>query len=414
MNVSRFDRLYRDNFPFVWAAAHRCGAPRDAVDDVVQDVFVTAFRRLDELRWEVSPRGWLYGVTRKVAYRYRRTAARTGRKNAAVATVTRSADNPHRQLDAADAVAAVLNQLDATQRETFVMTELLGMSGPEIAAELSVPLNTVYSRLRLARKRMTALIGSEDGLAAAVATTQQADRPTRRDEQRTSAALMPLIGSAWGPAKAATLGALKAAWVPAITLSIAVGSYVVTTSRNPPPVDVATGTLEAKQARAQPAGPYQPKSVAEPAADVQPEVARVESPAPADAAVGIAAATIAAPVPSSPTVPSPAPPDAPAPSQPQAATAPAPAGTLAEEIALLDAAKASLDGGDPDRAIAALDEHALRFARGQLTQARQATRVRALCKAGRTAEAESIALALHRDNPNSNLVRRTPKKCATT
>ena len=115
--VSRFDRLYRDNFPFVWAAAHRCGAPADAVDDVVQDVFVTAYRRLDELDWEISPRGWLYGVTRRVAFRYRRSAARTARRNTAVAATSKRSDRPHHRQDAARALESLLEQIDETQRE---------------------------------------------------------------------------------------------------------------------------------------------------------------------------------------------------------------------------------------------------------------------------------------------------------
>ncbi|MFY0532380.1 sigma factor-like helix-turn-helix DNA-binding protein [Nannocystis pusilla] len=60
------------------------------------------------------------------------------------------------------------------------LTELLGMSGPEIAAELELPLNTVYSRLRLARARLLELAASPELLASEVAESRrrEAPRPT--------------------------------------------------------------------------------------------------------------------------------------------------------------------------------------------------------------------------------------------
>ena len=69
--------------------------------------------------------------------------------------------------------------------------------------------------------------------------------------------------------------------------------------------------------------------------------------------------------------------------------------------------------GDAGAALTSLDQHASKFPSGQLTEARRATRVRALCKAGKAAEAETEAAALKRDFPNSNVASTTPTKCAT-
>jgi DNA-directed RNA polymerase specialized sigma24 family protein len=80
-----FEALYRDEFAFVWTTARRLGVTPAIQEDVVQDVFLTAYRRLDQLRFEVSARAWLYGVTRRVAARYRRSASRTARRMTAVA-----------------------------------------------------------------------------------------------------------------------------------------------------------------------------------------------------------------------------------------------------------------------------------------------------------------------------------------
>jgi RNA polymerase sigma factor (sigma-70 family) len=152
-----FERVYRREFPFVWAAARRLGVHPAALDDAVQDVFLTAYRRWADLHYEVSPRAWLYGVTRRVAFRYRRSEARTVRRKAAVAVAGAGETRPtapQGDRDEAHDVDTVLAVLEPKRREVFVMAELLDMSGPEIAAELQIPVDTVYSRLRLARRQL--------------------------------------------------------------------------------------------------------------------------------------------------------------------------------------------------------------------------------------------------------------------
>jgi len=399
--VSRFDRLYRDNFPFVWAAAHRCGAPAEAVDDVVQDVFVTAYRRLDELDWEISPRGWLYGVTRRVAFRYRRSAARTARRNTAVAANAKRSDRPHHRQDAARALESLLGQIDETQREVFVMAEILGLSAPEIAAELAVPVNTVYSRLRLARKRLARIAGSERALMAEVDKTRRADKPTRKEQERTYAALMPVLGSQWLPYKTAVVTTAKSAALPAVAVVIALTSYAITVATNEgEDVDATEEVAEVAEptpSRDRPYGPPPPKVLTEEEVGLKPAGV---APAPAATPTGSGAA---APTPTPAVLPNRAP-AAPPPSSPN---------DLSAEVALIDAAKAALDRGDAGAALTSLEQHAAKFPAGQLTEARRATRVRALCKAGKTAQAETEAAALQRDYPNSNVASTTPTRCPT-
>jgi RNA polymerase sigma-70 factor (ECF subfamily) len=49
-------------------------------------------------------------------------------------------------------IESLLAKLDEPKREVFVMVEILGMTVPEVAQALDMPLNTAYSRLRLARQ----------------------------------------------------------------------------------------------------------------------------------------------------------------------------------------------------------------------------------------------------------------------
>ncbi len=50
----------------------------------------------------------------------------------------------------------LLGQLPEEQREVFVLAEVAQLQAPEIAQVMGTKLNTVYSRLRLARSRMKA------------------------------------------------------------------------------------------------------------------------------------------------------------------------------------------------------------------------------------------------------------------
>jgi RNA polymerase sigma-70 factor (ECF subfamily) len=47
---------------------------------------------------------------------------------------------------------SVLAELDEAKREVFVMVEVLEMTVPEVVQALEIPLNTAYSRLRMARQ----------------------------------------------------------------------------------------------------------------------------------------------------------------------------------------------------------------------------------------------------------------------
>jgi RNA polymerase sigma-70 factor (ECF subfamily) len=58
--------------------------------------------------------------------------------------------------EATHLVDRLLEELDDAKRAVFVLAELEQMTAPEIALALGTPLNTVYSRLRLARQEFAA------------------------------------------------------------------------------------------------------------------------------------------------------------------------------------------------------------------------------------------------------------------
>lgn len=63
--------------------------------------------------------------------------------------------------EAARVLDRFLNSLDPDKRAVFVLAELEEMSAPEIGQALRAPVNTVYSRLRVARERFVAFLEAE-------------------------------------------------------------------------------------------------------------------------------------------------------------------------------------------------------------------------------------------------------------
>jgi len=157
---------YREHFAFVWRTLRRFGIPPQNLDDAVQDVFLVVQRRLIDFDRDSSARAWLFGVARFVARAQRRKLASQGRSEAAFSEyehTTHEAD-PERaalQTQAAALVQRCLAALDEDKRWVFILADLEGLSGPELAQALELNLNTAYARLRAARKQFEAALRRE-------------------------------------------------------------------------------------------------------------------------------------------------------------------------------------------------------------------------------------------------------------
>jgi RNA polymerase sigma-70 factor (ECF subfamily) len=148
-----FAAAYREYHAFVWRILRHFGVSDLLIDDVLQDVFLVAYRRWDRWDPDSSLRSWLYGIARRVTADVRRGVRR---REARLAAVVAPEDPPGPDeliagAQAADFVGRFLAGLDDDQREVFVLAEVEHLTAPEIAAATGAKLNTVYSRLRLAR-----------------------------------------------------------------------------------------------------------------------------------------------------------------------------------------------------------------------------------------------------------------------
>jgi len=156
-----FPEIYETYFDFVWRSARRLGVPDASLDDVVQDVFVTVYRRLPAFEGRSLLRTWIFGIVRHTVNDLRRTARRKPTEALAHEVPDLGSESPHEQAaheQATKLLHAVLAELSDELREVFVLSELEQLSAPEVATALSLNVNTVYSRLRSARREFDAAL----------------------------------------------------------------------------------------------------------------------------------------------------------------------------------------------------------------------------------------------------------------
>ena len=154
-----FDTVYEENVDFVWRNLRRLGVPDGHIEDACQDAFLVAYRRLGEFAGRSSIRTWLFAIALRVASEHRRKLRRTDGFDVPphMAIDEQAAAGPTPLETAERREAAVLLEqflagLSDVLRPVFILAELEQMTAPEIGEALGLKVNTVYSRLRLARQ----------------------------------------------------------------------------------------------------------------------------------------------------------------------------------------------------------------------------------------------------------------------
>src|SRR3954453_5346970 len=150
-----FRLFYDKHVRFVWRALLRMGVPEREVPDAVQDVFVVVHRKLEEFEGRSKVTTWVFAIFIRVASDRRRLAhGRYEVLSGQVPEEESAEDDPLVLTDkrrARAALDAIVNMMPEDNRIVFLLFELEGMTGDEIAELLEVPVGTVRSRLRIAR-----------------------------------------------------------------------------------------------------------------------------------------------------------------------------------------------------------------------------------------------------------------------
>jgi RNA polymerase sigma-70 factor (ECF subfamily) len=165
---ARLRALVARHIDFVARVLRNAGTPQSEVDDDVQRTFITAARRLDDVR-PGAEKSFLLRIALHTAAHARRTLARRREvpeeEAPEVVDVSFNPEQLTEQKRARQMLDGVLEQMDVDLRTVFVLFEFEDMSMAEISEILAIPRGTVASRLRRAREdfreRVRMLQGAE-------------------------------------------------------------------------------------------------------------------------------------------------------------------------------------------------------------------------------------------------------------
>jgi RNA polymerase sigma-70 factor (ECF subfamily) len=158
-----FRDLYDRYVDFVRRTARRLGVAESSLDDVCQDVFLSVYRRLAEFEGRSAFRTWLFGFVYNTARTHCRTLKRRDVTFRATGPLVDPDEvyaedvPPDEQASTSEQVRlarALLEEMTPQRQEAFLLIDWVGLTGKEAAAETHCNINTLYSRLRDARREL--------------------------------------------------------------------------------------------------------------------------------------------------------------------------------------------------------------------------------------------------------------------
>jgi RNA polymerase sigma-70 factor (ECF subfamily) len=149
-----FRDVFDAELDFVWNCLRRLGIPERDIEDEALEVFLRVQESLSEFDPSRSIRPWIAGFAFRVACEYRRRPRH--RYEQMGMDIDAPADGASPEQHAAEGqrravILAALDRVADARRAVLVLHDVFGYSIPEVAENCDIPLNTAYSRLRVAR-----------------------------------------------------------------------------------------------------------------------------------------------------------------------------------------------------------------------------------------------------------------------
>jgi RNA polymerase sigma-70 factor (ECF subfamily) len=132
----------------------RATSDAEDVEDLVHATFLAAAKAADRYDGRDSCRPWLVGIAVRLLRRRRRAFGTLLGVLSSLRGARPTAADPRAALQAQNDVERGLARLTEAKRVALLMAEVEGLSCPEIAAALGVPVGTVWTRLHAARREM--------------------------------------------------------------------------------------------------------------------------------------------------------------------------------------------------------------------------------------------------------------------
>ena len=162
---AEFERRLRECQRLVFRIAF--GVVRDAADaeEITQEVFLRAYRKLSSLREAGKFRSWVARMSWRMALNRLRAATRARRRDTSwwkgTNPTPRNAEQVAAEQEFHSRLRAEIEHLPEKLRAVLVMSAVEDLQTSEIAAALGIPEGTVRSRLHLARKQLLRVFSNE-------------------------------------------------------------------------------------------------------------------------------------------------------------------------------------------------------------------------------------------------------------
>ncbi len=163
VRLERIESLLEQHQDVVYGYAYRLAGNAAVAEDITQEVYLRAFRSLHNLRETAAARSWLLTITRNEFSRWcKKCKPTTSLENSAEAELSEESEGVGETLEKQEWVTKALAELTDDYRVVVAMYYFEELSYSEIAAQLSIPIGTVMSRLNRAKKHLKAALATEE------------------------------------------------------------------------------------------------------------------------------------------------------------------------------------------------------------------------------------------------------------
>ncbi|RYZ08048.1 MAG: RNA polymerase sigma factor [Myxococcales bacterium] len=167
LSARDFEQLYAGYFHHVTRWVRALGCPAADLDDLAQETFLIARRRLSQFEGG-NTAGWLYRIAQNVTRSHRRKVwlRRALHLDPELSPSRATEPSPveaYERRESRRQIQLILSKMTERRRVAFFLFEVEGYSCEEIAQLEGVALNTIYTRLHHARRDFMTLLAQAEG-----------------------------------------------------------------------------------------------------------------------------------------------------------------------------------------------------------------------------------------------------------
>lgn len=156
-DTAEFERLMRESYRLVYRVAYSVLSNAADAEEVTQDTFLSAYRKIGALRDPEKFRPWVARAGWRLALNHRRGTARTMSRDNAWMTNRPDSEDPETHAAEREFESRLRAQVDLLPEKLRAVVMLIGVEEMDVrtvAGILRIPEGTVRSRLHLARRQL--------------------------------------------------------------------------------------------------------------------------------------------------------------------------------------------------------------------------------------------------------------------